>query len=242
MGHTTQVGLGGEPSSSARDVEQAATTRRYDRNARIYDLYDGPMDLLGGVRRRRRRLLAAASGSVLEVGIGTGRNLDLYPDGIDLTGIDLSSGMLARAQHRVGRLGLDDVVVLETADVGQLPYGDASFDTAVATCVFCSVADPVGGLRELARVVKPSGQVLLLEHVRPRSRLLGAVADVLNPLVRRVIGANIDRRTEDNVRAAGFEIVAVRAGGVWREIRAVPATPDDEQSTARERAPDEEEP
>lgn len=202
-----------------RAREQAATTRRYDRNAFLYDLYDQPMDLLGGVRRRRRRMLTHAAGRVLEVGVGTGRNLDLYPAGIELTGIDVSERMLARARRRARRLGMP-TIVFEQADIGRLPYPDATFDTIVATCVFCSVADPIAGLAELARVVRGDGEVLLVEHVRPRSRPLGWLADRLNPVIVGLIGANINRRTEGNVIVAGLEVLDVRRGGVWREIRA----------------------
>lgn len=203
--------------------EQAATTRRYDRAAGVYDLYDLPMDVLGGVRGRRRRLLAHAEGRVLEVGVGTGRNLDLYPDRVDVVGIDVSTGMLERARRRAASLQVTSWVDLEQADVRDLPFEDHSFDSAVATCVFCSVSDPVLGLREMSRVVKPGGKVLLLEHVRPRLSALGWLFDVLNPLVRRTLGPNINRRTEQNVAAAGLQAIDVRRRGVWREIIAQPA-------------------
>jgi ubiquinone/menaquinone biosynthesis C-methylase UbiE len=113
-------------------------------------------------------------------------------------------------------------VTLDVADVEDLPYGDDRFDTATATCVFCSVADPVQGLPELARVTKPDVRVLLLEHVRPRNRLLGALADLVSPLTRRLFGREVNRDTERNVEAAGLEIVSVRRDGVWREIDARP--------------------
>ncbi|MDW3221037.1 MAG: class I SAM-dependent methyltransferase [Acidimicrobiales bacterium] len=192
-------------------------TARYDRIARFYDLFDKPMDLLG-VGRRRKRLLSHAEGNTLEVGVGTGRNLGLYPDGVELTGIDVSANMMARARGVAERL--DRPVGLDVADVQDLPYEDASFDTVTATCVFCSVADPVAGLREVARVVRPEGQVLLLEHVRPRNAVLGWLADRIAPVVARLMGPEINRRTEDNVAAAGLDIVEVGRWGVWREIHA----------------------
>jgi ubiquinone/menaquinone biosynthesis C-methylase UbiE len=108
--------------------------------------------------------------------------------------------------------------------VQQLPFEQASFDTVAAGCVFCSVADPVQGLRELARVVKPDGQLLLLEHVRPESRLGGLLADLASPLSRRLFGPSLNRRTEENARAAGLELVEVRREGIWREIVARRAT------------------
>lgn len=202
---------------------QAEVTGRYDRIARFYDLVDRPMDLLSGVARRRRRLLARAHGATLEVGVGTGRNLDVYSSDVDLIGIDTSAQMLARAQRRADHLRT--TVSLELADVQQLPFADATFSTVVATSVFCSVADPVAGLREVARVVQPDGQVLLLEHVRPRTSLLGWFFDRVNPIVRRVIGPNINRRTEDNIAAAELDIVGIRRWGIWREIVARPNDP-----------------
>lgn len=107
---------------------------------------------------------------------------------------------------------------LELGDVQHLTYGDDSFDTVTATCVFCSVADPVAGLREVARVVRSDGLVLLLEHERPRTAVFGWLADRLSPVTRRLFEPEINRRTEDNVVAAGLRIGEVRRWGAWREI------------------------
>lgn len=205
------------PSGWVGSAAQDRVTRVYDRVARIYDIYDAPMEWLGG-SRRRDRVLCRARGEVLEVGIGTGRNLGRYPPAIQLTGIDVSEAMLQQGRRRAERLGA--AVALRRADVQQLPFPDASFDAVTATCVFCSVADPVQGLREVVRVVKPDGLVLLLEHVRPRTPLLGWLADRLSPLTRRLFGPEINRRTEENVAAAGLEILDVRRQAVWREIAA----------------------
>lgn len=192
--------------------------RVYDRVSRVYDLYDAPMDLMGGARRRRR-VLASASGDVLEIGIGTARNLEHYGTGVRVTGVDVSAGMLARAARR--RASVSFPVSLVHGDAQRLPFPSASFDAVTATCVFCSVADPIAGLREAARVVRGDGRVLLLEHVRPRNRVLGWLFDRLSPLTRRLFGPEINRRTEDNVAAAGLRIVQVRRDGIWREISAV---------------------
>jgi ubiquinone/menaquinone biosynthesis C-methylase UbiE len=193
--------------------ESTAVARRYDRIARFYDALEAPMDLLGG-RRRRARTVGAATGQTLEVGVGTGRNLDLYPPDVELTGIDISPAMLDRARRRAQRSGRS--AQLDVADVEHLPYPAASFDTVVP--------DPVTGLREVARVARPDGQVRLLEHVRPRNRLLGWLADRLSPLVQRLVGVAVNRRTEDNIRAAGLELVDVNRHGVWREIHARPGS------------------
>src|SRR3972149_5835540 len=99
-------------------------------------------------------------------------------------------------------------------DVQALSLPGASFDAAVATFVFCSVPDPVLGLRELARVVRPGGQVLLLEHMRSANALIGAVMDALSPIVVRMMGANINRRTVENVQEAKLQIESLEDVGM----------------------------
>lgn len=195
------------------------TKRGYDRLARVYDLIEAPMNWMGGAERRVR-VLASARGLVLEVGIGTGLNLAHYPLGVELIGIDLSARMLQRARARSLRSGR--AVRLINADVEALPFPRGHFDSVTATCVFCSVADPVRGLREVSRVVKPEGKVLLLEHVRPENPVLGKVFDLLTPVTRFLAGPEINRRTEENVRRAGLEITSIRRDGIWREIAARP--------------------
>ncbi len=141
---------------------------------------------------------------VLEAGVGTGKNLPYHPSGVKLKAVDFSPRMLERARRRASSLGLE--VKLAEMDVQHLAFQDHVFDTVFATFVFCSVPDPVLGLRELRRVCKPTGRLLLLEHVRPGNSLLGSLFDLLNPLVVRLIGANINRRTVDNIRQAGWRI------------------------------------
>lgn len=191
----------------------------YDRVAAVYDWYTAPMEVLGG-RRARGRLFGRARGRVLELGVGTGLNLTSYPPGIELTGIDISPRMLERAKRRARSLGIN--AVLEVADIEALPYPDGSFDTVTAACVFCSVDDPVHGLREAARVVRPDGQVLLYEHVRPRTPVLGRLTDWVSPISRRLFGPELNRPTEANVSSAGLHLAEVRRHGVWREIVATP--------------------
>ncbi len=207
-----------EPAAGERAVghidlepETAATRRRYDRASTYYDVQVWPMELLG-MKRFRRQLLARVSGPrILEVGVGTGVNLPDYKAGLDIDAIDLSPRMLARARRRAG---IQARVHLHEMDVQRLAFADASFNTVVATCVFCSVPDPVVGLKEVRRVLQPDGRAVLLEHVRPGGRL-GAIFDRLDPLVSRA-GPHINRRTVENVRAAGFTIELEQ--NLWSDI------------------------
>jgi ubiquinone/menaquinone biosynthesis C-methylase UbiE len=205
-----------KPDPSATDV----TRRRYQRLSPVYDVMEGMAE-----RRYhpwRTKLWSLAPGlHILEVGIGTGKNMQFYPAGISITGIDLTPGMLQRAQKRASDLRLNSKVELHIGDVQELYFPDSEFDSAVATFVFCSVPDPVLGLCELKRVVKPGGSVLLLEHMRSPNPFLGTIMDVLNPLILRMMGANINRKTVDNVRKAGLEIKQVEdlgSGGIFKLI------------------------
>ncbi len=211
---------GPDPRATAR------TRARYQRIAPVYDA----MEALAERRYRpwRRRLWSMVKGGkVLEVGIGTGKNMPFYPKGPQYSGIDLTPGMLERARKRARQLGLD--LELSLGDVQALDFAEASFDTVVATFVFCSVPDPRLGLRELGRVVKPDGRILLMEHVRSAKPLLGSLMDLLNPVVVRIVGANINRRTMENAHGAGLAIDSVidlGVGDIFKLITAFRGRPD----------------
>lgn len=198
------------------------TRERYNRIAAEYDRREAMMERM--FRAWRRKLWARVRGPrVLEVGVGTGKNMPYYPPGLQVSAIDLSPAMLARARHHATELGIE--VDLREMDAEHLAFPDASFDTAVATCVFCSVPEPIRGLAEMRRVVRPGGQVLLLEHVRAANPLLGRLMDVLNPLVVQRMGANINRRTIENVRAAGLKLVDLQRLSAFGIFILVEATP-----------------
>ena len=179
------------------------TQARYERLSSFYDLMESmPERRFAPLRKRLWSLVKGRR--VLEVGVGTGKNIDYYPQGVHVTGIDLTPGMLEQARKKANSLNLD--LDLRLGDAQSLEFEDDSFDAAVATFVFCSVPDPVLGLKELQRVVKPGGQIILLDHVRSEKTILGKLMDALNPLVVRMTGANINRRTVENVSKAGLQI------------------------------------
>jgi phosphatidylethanolamine/phosphatidyl-N-methylethanolamine N-methyltransferase len=181
------------------------TRKRYDRLAPFYDLLEKPVEGLRFAQWRARLGERISGDRILEVGVGTGKNIRYYPKQIKVTAIDISSRMLARARMKVEALVRD--VALAEMDVQNLAFPDHSFDMVLATFVFCSVPDPVQGLRELVRVCRPGGRLLLLEHMRPTNSTLGAVFDLLNPVVVRMMGANINRRTVENIRRSGWKVV-----------------------------------
>jgi ubiquinone/menaquinone biosynthesis C-methylase UbiE len=203
------------------DLQATERTRaRYQRISGIYDL----METLPEKRfvPWRENLWEQVQGPrILEIGVGTGKNMPYYPPEIEITAIDLTPGMLVRAHRRTTELDLN--VNLQLGDAQALDFPDNSFDSVVATFVFCSVPDAVLGLQEIHRVLKPIGQLLLLEHMRSSNPALGFLMDMLNSFVVRMMGANINRRTVENVQAAGFEQVDVTelaAGGIFKYILA----------------------
>jgi len=196
------------------DREATALTRaRYDRNARRYDRMTCCTERL--MAPRRAALWQRVRGPrVLEVGVGTGKSFPYYPAGMTITALDFSPRMLEQAQMHAAH---DHIVVdLREADVQNLPFPDASFDTVIASCVFCSVPDPLLGLSELRRVLVSGGQLLLLEHVLSQRPLLRRIMKVLNPLVVRRMGTNINRETVENVWRAGF--IELQVEDLWLDI------------------------
>jgi ubiquinone/menaquinone biosynthesis C-methylase UbiE len=115
-------------------------------------------------------------------------------------------------------------VNLQEMDVQHLNFAHDSFDTVFATFGFCSVMNPVAGLQELKRVCKPDGKLLLLEHMRPENLVLGLIFDLLNPMIVRMMGANINRRTINNIWQAGWQIKAEEclSSDIVRMIEAAP--------------------
>ena len=174
---------------------------KWDRAARTLDLMNRGIELRYG--ERKREWFSRSSGRTLLVAVGTGLDLEYFPSVRKVVGIDISDKMLEKAKEKRGTCKA--AVELVQADVQLLGFADSSFDSAVTSCTFCSVPDPVKGLREIRRVMKPGGTLLMFEHVRSDIFWMGPMMDVLT-LVSRKFGPDLNRRTRENIRQAGFRL------------------------------------
>jgi phosphatidylethanolamine/phosphatidyl-N-methylethanolamine N-methyltransferase len=195
---------------------------------RAYKLYAPAYDLVfdwifhPGREAAVRYLDVRPGQHVLEVGIGTGLNLPLYPPGCRLTGIDLSEEMLRKAHARVGELGLRNVTLL-AMDATVMDFADDSFDSSVATYTISAVPDPIKVLREMRRVVKPGGNIVVLNHFRSEKRVMGRLEDLVAPVCTR-LGWKSNLPLEPLLRAVGLtpEVsTKVNLFNGWRLIKCV---------------------
>jgi SAM-dependent methyltransferase len=184
-------------------------------------LYD-PFLWLGevaGMRCRRRTLLAEAYGRVVEIGAGSGLNVAHYPDAVDeLVLTEPEPGMRRKLAGRLDRHARTARILDAPAE--RLPLADASVDAVVSTLVLCTVDDPEGALREVARVLRPDGRLLFVEHVRANSRFLAAWQDkLLRPWRACAGGCVCNRATVELMGACGFAVEA--ADAVWHGMPAI---------------------
>ena len=166
----------------------------------LYDAMSSIYDWLG-LGRWRKAVVEGAQGRTLDIGCGTGRNLPLYQPGVRVIGLDLNPDALKRARGR------SPSVPLVRASAEQLPFRAGSFDTVVSGLVFCSVRDPVRGFGEVKRVLRASGQLRMLEHVRAQGQLAARLQDAIQPIWTWITGGcHPNRDTERAVEQAGFAI------------------------------------
>lgn len=174
---------------------------KWNKASKGFDSFSRGTELRYG--KYKRGLFAKSRGKTLLVAAGTGNDFQFFPPGLEVTAIDFSPKMLEKAAEKTA--AYNGAIKLVEADVTNLEFEDNSFDTGVTSCTFCSVPDPVKGLKELNRVLKPDGMLLMFEHVRPTNFILGAMMDILTPIVNKM-GPDLNRRTADNIRKAGFTI------------------------------------
>lgn len=179
--------------------------------ARVYDRLSRSAAESSFMHPLRRETAGKATGLVLEVGVGTGLNFSFYEPGQveRVEAIEPDTAMLGYAHKRIEAAHVP--ITLTQAPAEALPFADETFDCAVATLVFCSVTDPVQGLREIKRVLKPGGLLFMVEHVRASGRFAAGVQGLLVPVTTRLSGnCHWNRDTARTVADAGFQITSKR--------------------------------
>ncbi len=174
-----------------------------------WDAAAGLFDLMGGYGPEKRwkphkeRLFSAMDGRILFLAVGTGLDIACFPPGKEIVAIDISPKMLEKAAPRAE--AYPGNMTIRRMDVHDMDFADGSFDQVFTSCTFCSVPDPVAGLRALGRVLKPGGALRMFEHTGSRCFPFSLMLNVMNPLCRN-LGPEIHRDTVANVRAAGFDV------------------------------------
>lgn len=182
-----------------------ATQGKWDRTARIFDFMTGR-----GPERRwgpaKRRLFAHMQGRILFLALGTGLDIPFFPTGKDITAIDISPKMVEQAQERLA--AYDGKIEAHVMDVHELTFEPESFDQVFTSCTFCSVPNPIEGLKALHRVLKPGGKLFMFEHTGSRFYPFKPMMNLMTALTRK-LGPDMNRTTVANVKAAGFKVTEV---------------------------------
>lgn len=175
------------------------------RFAKFYDITEFlPEKLL--VARLRRKIIPNLHGKILEIGVGSGRNLSYYSDQAEVTALDISPLLLYKAKVELKRIKKKNIKLL-AGNVESLPFQGKSFDIVLATFVFCSVSRPIQGFKEIKRVLKDNGQAIFLEHVRSKNIFIAKIQDLFNLLTYVLFGEYINRQTWENIAKGGLKIV-----------------------------------
>lgn len=212
--HTAESANGGDIEQLRDHYDDSAPT--YDRRVAVFERI-----LFGD---GREWVCRRATGDVLELAVGTGRNLDHYPPSVRITGIELSPAMLERARERAARVRPD--ADLRVGNAERLDFPDESFDTVACTLSLCTIPDDAAAVREAKRVLRPGGRFVLLEHVRSPRRTIRAGQRLLEPLFLRLEHDHLLREPLEHVHAAGFEVEQVersKLGIVERLVARKPA-------------------
>lgn len=209
----------GKTQHSRLDID--AVQKAYKRYATLYDTWFGPV-MQRGRKESIEKLNCQPGDKILEVGVGTGLSLPLYPSFVEVTGIDISPEMLERAAARKERLELENVVELRVMDAEHMEFPDNSFDKVAATYVASVVPHPERLVSELRRVCKPDGELFILNHFQSTNPALAAAERFLAPL-SRLLGFHPDICLDSFVEETGLEVIDITSTnlfGYWKLVRA----------------------
>ena len=201
-------------------MELEAIRAAYRRYARIYDAVFGPI-LHPGRKQIIEGLNCRPGDAILEVGVGTGLSLPLYPENVKVTGIDISTEMLAKARERVDEAGLSQVAAVLEMDAENLRLADNSFDKVVAMYVISVVSDPSRMVDEMRRVCKPGGEIFIVNHFRARNPIIRLLEGLLSPLAK-LVGFHPDLALDDLLQKTRLDVIDIRSAnlfGYWKVLR-----------------------
>jgi phosphatidylethanolamine/phosphatidyl-N-methylethanolamine N-methyltransferase len=176
----------------------------FDRVAPLYDYIEFIPEIVAFSRWRKILWSMVDGQRILELGIGTGKNVPYFPEG-KVYGCDISWNMLKVARNKKD-IDLSSVP-LAIMDVEDLAYRDNSFDTVVGSFIICSVDHPLKSFKEIQRICKPGGKVLFMENVRSKHKITGLIMDAVNAITSRIKGAHITRPTLDNIKKSDLEVI-----------------------------------
>jgi len=183
--------------------ETIRVQKRYDRFARFYDAVEFLIERKL-FKKLRKETLNKLQGKILDIGIGTGKNLPYYNAKAEVTGIDISRKMLEKAKKKSKKLGINAKFYL--MDAQELKFKDNSFDYVIGTFVLCSIPDPVKAASEMKRVVKKNGKIILMEHVLSKYWPIALWEKIHNPVTKRLFGFNVNRDTKQNIIKSGLHV------------------------------------
>ncbi|RME54190.1 class I SAM-dependent methyltransferase [Candidatus Woesearchaeota archaeon] len=200
--------------------KKRSVQQKYDLFSKIYDTLEWPLEKFL-FSKWRKKVITKFKGKVLEVGVGTGKNLQYYNDDVNVVGIDISQKMLNKAIDRSKNLKNVSLLKMDAQD---LKFKDNTFDIVFCTFVLCSVPDPVKTLKEMKRVCKPGGKLVMIEHVKSKNWLVWLFQKIHNPFTFYLFGFNIDRDTIGNIKKAGLTITKDKKLALFDVFRQIEAT------------------
>ncbi|MFW9854018.1 MAG: class I SAM-dependent methyltransferase [Candidatus Thorarchaeota archaeon] len=171
----------------------SSVRKRYDWYSRFYDKFEQPMEQMV-FRDLRSLIIGALKGKILEVGVGTGKNIQYYQSHTQVIGVDISPNMLKKAKQKISSFH-GNKIELKLMDAEELSFKDETFNIVLCTFVLCSVPNPANAIQEMLRVLRSRGRLILLEHVLSKMSLIAYLQKIANPFTRGIFGFNIDRDT-----------------------------------------------